>query len=262
MVLGFSAMLLASAVSLPAQAINLVTNGTLTPSASIQASSPNRSYRIPLASSVNTTAIPGWTLRTATQNNHYSVVTPTGTAAGAGGSGAFGLNVVATGQTVESPTGNSGWFLQMDGDTRFGASLTQQINNLTSGQDYIVSFYQAGATINGGSFYNQATYNQFRVYFGSNYSTFQTSDRMNLAVQEDVQSWSQQTMTFTATAATQNLRFLNVGGPSGQPPIALLSDISVQAVPWETDTLPLVGSTVLFGFGLWAKKKFAQKKLK
>ena len=201
MVLGFSAMLLASAVSLPAQAINLVTNGTLTPSASIQASNPNTSYRIPLASSVNTTAIPGWTLRTATQNNHYSVVTPTGTAAGAGGSGAFGLNV-ATGQTVESPTGNSGWFLQMDGDTRFGASLTQQINNLTSGQDYIVSFYQAGATINGGSFYNRATYNQFRVYFGSNFSTFQTSDRMDLAVQEDVQPWSQQTMIFTASAAT------------------------------------------------------------
>ena len=261
-VLGFSAMLLTSAVSLPAQAINLVTNGTLTPSASIQASNPNTSYRIPLASSVNTTAIPGWTLTTATQNNHYSVVTPTGTAAGAGGSGAFGLNV-ATGQTVESPTGNSGWFLQMDGDTRFGASLTQQINNLISGQDYIVSFYQAGATINGGSFYNVPTNNQFRVYFGDNtYSTYQTSDRMNMAIQEDVQPWSQQTMTFTATAATQYLGFINVGGPSGQPPIALLSDISVQAVPWETDTLPLVGSTVLFGFGLWAKKKFAQKKLK
>jgi hypothetical protein len=47
--------------------------------------------------------------------------------------------------------------------------------------------------------------------------------------------------------------------------MALLSNISVDdgtPVPWETDTLPLVGSTVLFGFGLWAKNKFAQKKLK
>ena len=30
------------------------------------------------------------------------------------------------------------------------------------------------------------------------------------------------------------------------------------AVPWETDALPVVGSTILFGFGLWAKNKFAK----
>ena len=37
--------------------------------------------------------------------------------------------------------------------------------------------------------------------------------------------------------------------------------VNATAVPWETDTLPLVGSTVLFGFGLWAKNKLAQKKI-
>jgi len=34
------------------------------------------------------------------------------------------------------------------------------------------------------------------------------------------------------------------------------------AVPWETDALPLIGSTVIFGFGIWAKRRFAQNKLK
>lgn len=29
-------------------------------------------------------------------------------------------------------------------------------------------------------------------------------------------------------------------------------------VPWETDALSVIGSTVLFGFGLWAKSKFAK----
>jgi subtilisin-like proprotein convertase family protein len=29
-------------------------------------------------------------------------------------------------------------------------------------------------------------------------------------------------------------------------------------VPWETDALPVIGSTVLFGFGLWARNKFAK----
>lgn len=33
------------------------------------------------------------------------------------------------------------------------------------------------------------------------------------------------------------------------------------AVPWETDALPVVGSTVLFGLGLWGKRKLAQKKI-
>jgi hypothetical protein len=32
----------------------------------------------------------------------------------------------------------------------------------------------------------------------------------------------------------------------------------VQPVPWETDALSVIGSTVLFGFGLWAKSKFAK----
>jgi len=27
------------------------------------------------------------------------------------------------------------------------------------------------------------------------------------------------------------------------------------AVPWETDALPVVGTTILFGLGVWAKSK-------
>jgi len=32
------------------------------------------------------------------------------------------------------------------------------------------------------------------------------------------------------------------------------------AVPWETDALSLIGSTVIFGLGLWSRQKFAQRK--
>ena len=31
-------------------------------------------------------------------------------------------------------------------------------------------------------------------------------------------------------------------------------------VPWETDSLALIGSTVIFGLGLWSKQKFAQRR--
>ena len=33
------------------------------------------------------------------------------------------------------------------------------------------------------------------------------------------------------------------------------------AVPWETDSLSVIGSTVLFGLGLWGKNKLAQKQI-
>ena len=35
-------------------------------------------------------------------------------------------------------------------------------------------------------------------------------------------------------------------------------DYTPTAVPWETDALPVVGSTILFGLGLWAKRKSAK----
>ena len=41
-----------------------------------------------------------------------------------------------------------------------------------------------------------------------------------------------------------------------------ISSLTPAAVPWETDALPVIGSTVLFGLGLWAKKKFAKPLLK
>ena len=37
---------------------------------------------------------------------------------------------------------------------------------------------------------------------------------------------------------------------------------TVKAVPWETDALPLVGATIAFGAGAFAKRKIAQAKIK
>jgi hypothetical protein len=36
------------------------------------------------------------------------------------------------------------------------------------------------------------------------------------------------------------------------------STLSPTAVPWETDALSVVGSTILFGFGVWSKRKSAK----
>ena len=39
-----------------------------------------------------------------------------------------------------------------------------------------------------------------------------------------------------------------------------ITNFKATPVPFETDTLPLIGSTVLFGLGIWAKGKLVNKK--
>jgi hypothetical protein len=60
-----------------------------------------------------------------------------------------------------------------------------------------------------------------------------------------------QTSTFTATLSapfdSANIQSITV-------------DYNATPVPWETDTLPVIGSTILFGGGVWAKRKFAARK--
>ena len=45
------------------------------------------------------------------------------------------------------------------------------------------------------------------------------------------------------------------GGPTGLRVANISGNYDVTAVPWETDTLSLIGSTTIFGLGLWAKSK-------
>ena len=47
----------------------------------------------------------------------------------------------------------------------------------------------------------------------------------------------------------------NGDGPTGLRVANISGNYDVTAVPWETDTLSLIGSTTIFGLGLWAKSK-------
>jgi hypothetical protein len=53
---------------------------------------------------------------------------------------------------------------------------------------------------------------------------------------------------------------INANGTGRQSGANLLSSsfTPATAVPWETDALSVIGSTVLFAGGLWAKNKFAK----
>jgi hypothetical protein len=104
-----------------------------------------------------------------------------------------------------------------------------------SGQKYTLTFYQAGAQQAG---FSGATTDQWQVTFGS---SVQTSTVMDVPSGGDV-AWNSQTMTFTATAASETLTFLAQGTPNSDPPFALLDGVSLTLVPEP-------GSVTLLGFG-------------
>ncbi len=49
-----------------------------------------------------------------------------------------------------------------------------------------------------------------------------------------------------------------IGSGSHFSDLTQCATFTATAVPWETDALPVIGSTVLFGLGVWAKSKFAK----
>jgi len=58
--------------------------------------------------------------------------------------------------------------------------------------------------------------------------------------------------SFNAGTAYYNIHTTTFGG----------GEIRAFAVPWETDALSVVGTTLLFGFGIWRKNKPSQRNLK
>jgi hypothetical protein len=60
-----------------------------------------------------------------------------------------------------------------------------------------------------------------------------------------------QTSTLTAILSNPNIDYTAIK--------SITVDYNATPVPWETDTLPVIGSTVLFGGGVWAKRKFAAR---
>lgn len=93
----------------------------------------------------------------------------------------------------------------------------------------------------------------------ANYIALQGSPTTFLPAWYSEQPISVQQYTVTPTNA-QYVRFSvtsSYGGSNTGLSEAQFSGTAV-AVPWETDALPVVGSTILFGLGVWSKRKSAK----
>jgi hypothetical protein len=136
---------------------------------------------------------------------------------------------------ASSPYGGN--FIGADGAYEVGA-ITQTISGLTSGDFYTVGFYWAGAQQTG---YTGATTEQWQVSLGS--STQSTAVLNN--VSQGFTGWQYQTFTYQATSSSEVLSFLAVGTPNGQPPFALLSDVTLLVQTPEPATVVVVLSGLL-----------------
>jgi hypothetical protein len=137
--------------------------------------------------------------------------------------------------TAPGVSPNGGNYIALDGDSTYASSIWQTISGLVPGAQYTLQFYQAAAQQAGTT---GATTERWAVSFGS--GPEQLSTLMNNASGGFV-AWSQQTMIFTATLATETLNFFSVGTPAGQPPVVLLDGVTLTRVP-EPAGLALFGA--------------------
>jgi len=246
---GFKTLaLLAFAFS--AQATELVTNGDF--SATTGGTSGQLGYN-----GFNTT---DWTI-----NGGYDYLFTSGTADTTGANGQYGNlqlwgpnNGSANGLTASSPNGGN----FVGADSAFQMSVLYQSVNVTAGQTYNVSFYQAAAQQSG---FTGNTQDYWHVTLGGtvttgnvtlpNGDTFPGATIITGGQSQDsatminpsagFQPWQLETLTFTATTTgSELLGFLAVGAPQGVPPFALLDGVSMTAAAPEPETL------ALFGIGL------------
>jgi len=150
---------------------------------------------------------------------------------------------------LSSTAPNSGNFVVMDGDPNpvvQQVPISQTINGLVAGQQYVVSFYQAAAQqLNFGAAPNGLT-SQWVVTFGS-----QTQDSALMSyVQQGSVAWESQSLTFTASGTSALLSFLAVGTPYGEPPFSLLDGVSVNEVITPTPEPSTLALTVMGLFSL------------
>ncbi len=128
----------------------------------------------------------------------------------------------SNGFPATSPDGGN--FIAADGAFQT-SPITQTVTGLTAGIRYAVSFYWAAAQQQGSS-YNTATTEQWQVTLGSELHSTPIIDNPV----QGFTGWMKQTLTYTATSASEVLSFLAAGTPTGQPPFSLLDGVSIIAV--------------------------------
>jgi len=140
------------------------------------------------------------------------------------------------GTTSSPPSGDN--FISLDGDPTVTGAVTQSISGLMVNSLYQVAFTWGAGQIQSKS---GATTERIQVSLGTQNQYTNTVNN----VSGGFSGWYSASFDFVATSAVETLAFLSQGTPTGYPPVALLTDISLTKVPEPA----AIG---LFGAGLGA----------
>lgn len=127
---------------------------------------------------------------------------------------------------------NGGNFVGADGAFEV-APITQTVAGLTAGVQYNLSFYWGAAQQ---ATYTPGTTEQWQVTLGNEMHATPVVSNPT----QGFSGWFAQTLTYTATSASEVLSFLAAGTPSGAPPFVLLDGVSITAVAEPASWMTLV----------------------
>ncbi len=112
-------------------------------------------------------------------------------------------------------------FMALDGDSAVRGALEQNITGLVNGQTYTLTFDWAADQLADRS---GTTTESLLVSLGSHSQSTVTLTQLS----DTASLWYAVTMHFTATdGPNEVLSFLSMGTPDGQPPMALLDNVSL-----------------------------------
>jgi hypothetical protein len=199
----------------------------------------------------HTTYATDWSV--AGSSGSYAFLFTSGAQAVSGVPGQYGT-LGLYGPIPSSPDG--GAFIGADPSYQPGA-ISQTINGLTVGANYVLSFDWAGAeqTIASGAHGEGPTTEGWQVSLGGQTQSTGTDN----TPAGGFSAWQNQQFTFTATSTSELLSFLATGGPSSSlPPFSLLDGVSLNQVtstPEPASWTMLVGGLGLLGCARFTRAK-------
>ncbi len=220
----FGVMAISAILAAPAVQAQSVTNGT---------------FLNPSPAGAGGSAIPGWT-QSAPSGDDCVVVGTTWCS-----TTTWGTKYAPGTPLVQSPLGGNFYADALRAAS--AVTLSQQISGLTAGDQYTLTFEQAGFALSN-AVGAPTTAEQWAVTFGT---STQDSAIMNVSSSTNM-SWTAQSLTFTATAATETLSFLtHLGAPSTTvSQFAALADVSLTQTTTGHTNVPEPASIALLGFGI------------